>query len=54
MYDAVCRLGLERIVSKRIDASYRSGLARSWLKIKNPDSPAARGAADVDFDMDAP
>lgn len=29
-----CRLGLEGIVSKRIDAPYRSGRSRTWLKSK--------------------
>src|SRR5262249_31176847 len=49
MYDAVCRLGLEGIVSKRIDAPYRSGPARSWLKTKNPKSAAATRAIDGTF-----
>ena len=31
-----CALGLEGIVSKRLDARYRSGRALTWLKIKNP------------------
>ena len=30
----VCNLGLEGLISKRADAPYRSGRARSWLKIK--------------------
>lgn len=29
-----CRLGLEGVVSKQIDAPYTSGRSRSWLKIK--------------------
>jgi ATP-dependent DNA ligase len=41
MFAAACRLGLEGIVSKRLDAPYRSGPARSWLKTKNPKAPAA-------------
>ena len=32
-----CAPGLERIVSKRRDARYRSGRSLTWLKIKNPD-----------------
>jgi bifunctional non-homologous end joining protein LigD len=36
-----CLLGLEGIVSKRRDAPYRHGRCRTWLKIKNPESPAA-------------
>jgi len=34
------KLGLEGIVSKRRDFPYRSGRTKSWLKIKNPMSPA--------------
>jgi bifunctional non-homologous end joining protein LigD len=37
-----CKLGPEGIVSKRIDAPYRSGRSRDWIKTKNPDCPAAR------------
>ena len=33
--------GLEGIVSKRRDAPYRSGRCDSWIKVKNPDAPAA-------------
>ena len=40
--DYVCRLGLEGIVSKRVDAPYRSGPSRTWLKFKNPASEAVR------------
>jgi ATP-dependent DNA ligase len=42
-----CQLGLEGIVSKRRDSSYSSGRCKSWLKIKNPDSAAARRLVDV-------
>ena len=35
-----CKLGLEGIVSKRRDLPYRSGRVRSWIKVKNPASPA--------------
>ena len=38
----VCRMGLEGIVSKRLDAPYRSGPSRTWLKSKNPNSEAVR------------
>jgi bifunctional non-homologous end joining protein LigD len=34
LYDAVCALGLEGVVSKRADAPYRSGRTENWLKIK--------------------
>jgi bifunctional non-homologous end joining protein LigD len=35
-----CKLGHEGIVSKRRDLPYRSGRVRSWIKVKNPASPA--------------
>ena len=38
----VCRMGLEGLVSKRIDAPYRSGPSKTWLKSKNPESKAVR------------
>jgi ATP-dependent DNA ligase len=41
-----CQLGLEGIVSKRRDSLYSSGRSKSWLKIKNPDSPAMRRLED--------
>jgi ATP-dependent DNA ligase len=40
----VCKLGLEGIVSKRIDAPHRSGPSKNWIKVKNPKSPAATRA----------
>ena len=39
VYQAACGMGLEGVVSKRIDATYRSGRSKTWLKIKNPDAP---------------
>ena len=42
MFDHVCRMGLEGIVSKRTDAPYRSGPSKAWLKSKNPASEAVR------------
>jgi bifunctional non-homologous end joining protein LigD len=35
-----CRLGCEGIVSKQRASPYRSGRVRTWIKTKNPDSPA--------------
>ena len=40
VFDHVCRMGLEGIVSKRADAPYRSGPSKTWLKSKNPASDA--------------
>jgi bifunctional non-homologous end joining protein LigD len=42
VFEAVCRMGLEGIVSKRLDAPYRSGRSTDWVKTKNPASPAVR------------
>jgi bifunctional non-homologous end joining protein LigD len=41
MFAEVCDLGLEGIVSKRIDSPYRSGPSKSWIKVKNPNAAAA-------------
>jgi bifunctional non-homologous end joining protein LigD len=49
LFGAVCKLGLEGIVSKKLDASYKSGPSKAWLKIKNPRAPAATRAADGTF-----
>ena len=40
IFEHACKLGLEGIVSKRIDASYRSGKVKTWLKTKNPKAAA--------------
>jgi hypothetical protein len=34
MFKAVCKLGLEGIVSKKLDAPYKSGPSKAWLKSK--------------------
>jgi ATP-dependent DNA ligase len=36
MFKAVCKLGLEGIVSKKLNAPYKSGPSRTWIKVKNP------------------
>ena len=36
-----CALGAEGIVVKRRDRPYRSGRCADWIKVKNPDAPAA-------------
>jgi bifunctional non-homologous end joining protein LigD len=35
LFDAVCRLGLEGVVAKRLSSRYRPG-ERGWVKTKNP------------------
>jgi bifunctional non-homologous end joining protein LigD len=42
VFNHACRMGLEGIVSKRVDAPYRSGPSKTWLKSKNPNSEAVR------------
>jgi bifunctional non-homologous end joining protein LigD len=49
MFKAVCKLGLEGIVSKKLDAPYRSGPSKVWVKIKNSKAPAATRAVDGSF-----
>jgi hypothetical protein len=40
MFEHVCKLGLEGIVSKRRDRPYVSGRSRNWIKVRNPASAA--------------
>jgi ATP-dependent DNA ligase len=40
VFRRACKLGFKGIVSKRLNAPYRSGPSRDRLKVKNPDSPA--------------
>jgi ATP-dependent DNA ligase len=42
VFDHVCQLGLEGIVSKHVDSFYHSGPSKMWLKSKNPASEAVR------------
>jgi len=44
-----CKLGLEGIVSKRKDSSYRSGRSPHWIKSKNPQSPAVKREAEEEW-----
>jgi bifunctional non-homologous end joining protein LigD len=41
VFQHACHMGLEGIVAKRRDRPYRSGLCPDWVKVKNPDAPAA-------------
>jgi bifunctional non-homologous end joining protein LigD len=49
LFAAVCNLGLEGIVSKRLTSVYKSGPSRTWIKVKNLGSPAAKRAVDGTF-----
>jgi len=44
-----CKLGYEGIVSKRRDFGYRSSRCKSWVKVKNPNSPAMIRVEDGTF-----
>jgi len=44
-----CKMGLEGIVSKRKDSSYRSGRSPHWLKMKNPACAAVKREAEEDW-----
>jgi bifunctional non-homologous end joining protein LigD len=49
VFEHVCRMALEGIVSKRTDAPYRSGPSKMWLKSKNPASAAVRREREEDW-----
>jgi bifunctional non-homologous end joining protein LigD len=49
MFKAICKVGLEGIVSKKLNAPYKSGPSTAWLKIKNPKAPAATRTIDGTF-----
>jgi ATP-dependent DNA ligase len=40
LFRKACEFGLEGLVSKRRDSSYRSGRSPSWIKVKNRSHPA--------------
>jgi bifunctional non-homologous end joining protein LigD len=42
IFENVCAMGLEGIVSKRRDFPYVSGRAKCWIKVRNPASAAMR------------
>ena len=44
-----CAMGLEGIVSKRLNSRYRSGRSTDWLKFKNPAAPAVKREAEEDW-----
>jgi hypothetical protein len=41
VFRQACVMGLEGIVAKRRDRPYRLGRSPNWVKIKNPNAPAA-------------
>jgi len=44
-----CRMGLEGIIAKRRDRPYKSGRCTDWVKVKNPDSPAVKRIAEIEW-----
>jgi len=49
IYRHVCKLDCEGIVSKRLGSPYHSGRSQHWFKIKNPDAPAVRREAEIEW-----
>jgi bifunctional non-homologous end joining protein LigD len=49
IYEHVCALDCEGIVSKRLGTPYRAGRSAHWLKVKNPDAPAVRRLEEEDW-----
>jgi bifunctional non-homologous end joining protein LigD len=49
LFRAACTMGLEGLVSKHRDRAYRGGPCNHWVKVKNPNSPAMKRAAEVDW-----
>jgi ATP-dependent DNA ligase len=49
VFHHACRMGLEGILSKRKDSTYRSGRSPDWLKMKNPACEAVRREAEEDW-----
>jgi bifunctional non-homologous end joining protein LigD len=47
MFRHACAMGLEGLVAKRRDRPYRSGRSPDWIKVKNPDAPAATRVIEV-------
>jgi ATP-dependent DNA ligase len=41
MFENVGQVSVDSIVAKRRDRPYRSGRSPDWIKVKNPDAPAA-------------
>jgi bifunctional non-homologous end joining protein LigD len=46
LFQQACKMGLEGIVSKHRDRSYKAGRCTNWIKVKNPQSPAMLRAED--------
>ena len=53
MFAAVCKLGLEGIVSKKLSSGYKSGPSKAWIKVKKSEGASCnpRHGWDVLADM---
>jgi bifunctional non-homologous end joining protein LigD len=49
VFQHASKLGPECIVSKRKDSHYISGRCRHWIKSKNPNAPAVKREAEIDW-----
>ena len=49
VFKHACKLGLEGIVSKHKDSRYLSGRSLHWIKSKNPNAPAVKREAEIDW-----
>jgi ATP-dependent DNA ligase len=47
LFRAACNLGLEGLVSKRVDRPYRGGRSPDWVKVKNRKHPAMERVKDA-------
>jgi bifunctional non-homologous end joining protein LigD len=47
LFRAACNMGLEGLVSKRLDRSYRGGRSKDWIKVKNRSHPAIERVKDA-------
>jgi bifunctional non-homologous end joining protein LigD len=50
LFGAACELGLEGIVSKRLDRPYGAGKCAHWIKVKNLEHPAYGRVRDLRHD----
>jgi ATP-dependent DNA ligase len=49
VFQQACKMGLEGVVSKRKDSRYISGRSLHWIKSKNPNAPAVKREAEIDW-----
>ena len=47
LFRAACNMGLEGLVSKRVNRPYRGGRSPDWVKVKNREHPAMERVKDA-------